>query len=67
MARIDLENSTTIDDARLFTMCQAEAAGWRGGVLSVRVRYSRGADFSGTCVYDDGRILINIGKHEQVY
>jgi hypothetical protein len=29
----------------------------------VAVRYSRGADFSGTCYYRDGRIFINLGRH----
>jgi len=37
--------------------------GWRVGTVVVRVRYSRGADFSGTCFYKDRRIFINIGRH----
>ena len=31
--------------------------------LTVRVRYSRGADFSGTCFYSDRRIHVNLGSH----
>ena len=37
--------------------------GWAVGRLTVRVRYSRGADFSGTCIYSDRRIYINLGRH----
>jgi len=29
----------------------------------VRVRYSRGADFSGTCIYTGRRVFINLGRH----
>lgn len=31
--------------------------------MTVRVRYSRGADYSGTCYYTDRRIYINLGRH----
>jgi len=37
--------------------------GWSIGRITVRVRYSRGADFSGTCFYADRRVFINLGKH----
>jgi hypothetical protein len=37
--------------------------GWRVGRVVTRVRYSRGADFSGTCFYADRRLFINLGRH----
>ncbi len=44
-------------------MCFEAIRFWRTGRLVVRVRYSRGADFSGSCYYCEGRILINLGRH----
>ena len=44
-------------------MCLEAVAPWRIGRIIVRVRYSRGADFSGSCYYRDGRIFINLGRH----
>lgn len=44
-------------------MCLNAMAGWSVGHVVVRVRYSRGADFSGTCVYATQRIYINLGQH----
>ena len=44
-------------------MCLAAIRPWRTGRLVVRVRYSRGADFSGTCYHGEGRIFINLGRH----
>ena len=38
---------------------------YRHDKLTVRVRYSRGADFSGTCFYRDSRIFINLGRHNR--
>ena len=63
MARIDFRNTTSLDSARLLQLMQEAIDGWAVGTITVRVRYSRGADFSGTCYYADRRILINIGKH----
>jgi hypothetical protein len=31
----------------------------------VRVRYSRGAEFSGTCYYGNGQILVNLGRRNR--
>ena len=63
MARFDFHNATELCDRRLRSMFDAGIDGWSVGSLSVRVRYSRGADFSGTCFYNDGRVFINIGRH----
>lgn len=63
MSRIVLHNSTDLTTARLQTLCDEVLAGWAVGTVTVRVRYSRGADFSGTCVYSDRRIYVNLGRH----
>jgi len=57
------ENATELDTGRLRSMCLDAVAGWRLEGASVRVRYSRGADFSGSCCYQTGEILINLGRH----
>ena len=44
-------------------MCLEAMRPWRIGRLVVRVRYSRGADYSGTCYYGEGRIFVNLGRH----
>ena len=44
-------------------MCLEALNGWNVGCPIVRVRYSRGADFSGTCIYADRLIYINLGRH----
>jgi hypothetical protein len=40
-------------------------APYRHDRLAVRVRYSRGADFSGTCYYREARIHVNLGRHNR--
>lgn len=57
------QNSTDLDGERLRRMCLAAVAGWRLDGLGVRVRFSRGADFSGTCCYQTRRIYVNLGRH----
>ena len=59
----DFHNSTELTDAKLRTMCQEALSGWNVGCPIVRVRYSRGADFSGTCIYADRQIYVNLGRH----
>jgi hypothetical protein len=44
-------------------MCLDAAAGWRLDGVIVRVRYSRGADYSGTCCYRPAKIYVNLGRH----
>lgn len=60
---MDFRNSTELDSRRLEAMFVRHAAPFAHDGLTVRVRYSRGADFSGTCFYRDGRIFINLGRH----
>ncbi len=61
--QLDFTNTTHLDDRQLRDMVLHATAGWSVGQVVVRVRYSRGADFSGTCVYATQRIYINLGKH----
>jgi len=63
MSRVDFHNSTALDDPRLMRLCEEGVAGWSVGTITLRVRYSRGADFSGTCYYTDRRIHVNLGRH----
>jgi len=63
LSRIDFHNSTALCDARLLALCRSGLAGWAVGRISLFVRYSRGADFSGTCFYADQRVFINLGRH----
>jgi len=44
-------------------MLRRHSQGWRCGALTVVVRPSRGADFSGTCHYARKRIYVNVGQH----
>lgn len=60
---MDFQNATTLDDDRLHQLFLRHTRPYRHDNLRVRVRYSRGADFSGTCFYKDGRIFINLGRH----
>ncbi len=63
MPDFDVRNSTDLSDARLLALFREGIAGWAVGTITVRVRYSRGADFSGTCFYADRRIHVNLGRH----
>lgn len=59
---MELRNSTTLSSARLYDLFLGGAAGWRHDGLDVRVRYSRGAEFSGSCHYATRRLHINLGR-----
>lgn len=63
LARIRFRNSTALSDRRLLSPCVEATTGWALGTITLAVRYSRGADFSGTCFYTDRRIFVNLGKH----
>lgn len=60
---MDFCNATGLDSQRLYCMFLNHTRPYRHDRLKVRVRYSRGADFSGTCFYRDGRIFVNLGRH----
>ena len=59
---MEFRNSTHLDTARLHGMCQQAITHWPQDGLRTAIRYSRGAAFSGTCFYRDGRIYINLGR-----
>ena len=63
VSRIDLQNATDLSDARLLRLCEEGLADWSVGTMKLRVRFSRGADFSGTCFYADRRVYVNLGRH----
>jgi hypothetical protein len=63
MGRVEFHNTTALSDQRLLVLCREGLRGWALGRVVLRVRYSRGADFSGTCFYSDRRIHVNLGKH----
>ncbi len=58
-------NSTRLDGERLERVFLRHTRPWRHEELTVRVRYSRGADFSGSCYYRDKRIFINLGRRNR--
>jgi hypothetical protein len=60
---MQVSNSTSLKTDRLVALLQETAQGWPVRRLRVRVRYSRGADFSGTCYYKHGLIHVNLGRH----
>ncbi len=63
LSRLDFRNSTKLSDARLLALIGDALEGWSVGDVVVRIRYSRGADYSGTCFYSDRRIFVNLGRH----
>lgn len=60
---MDFRNSTDLDSARLERLLLRHTLPYRHDKLRVRVRNSRGADFSGTCYYTEARIFVNLGQH----
>ena len=58
-------NSTGLDGGRLERMILRHTQPYRHDKLTVRIRYSRGADYSGACYYRDHRIFINLGRHNR--
>ena len=62
---MDFANSTELDTARLEQLFVRYSWPYRHDKLKVRVRNSRGADFSGTCFYGRPRIFVNLGRHNR--
>lgn len=60
---MDFQNTTRLGSSRLLNMFLQHTAPYRHDALAVRVRYSRGADFSGTCYYATQRIFVNLGRN----
>ncbi len=55
-------NRTKLYSGRSERMFLTAIRGWPTEGLTVSVRYSRGAEYSGTCFYKDGRVYINLGR-----
>jgi hypothetical protein len=62
-AEMEFRNSTELEGEWLRQLFLRHSEAYRHNRLSVSVRYSRGADFSGTCFYRDARIFVNLGRH----
>ncbi len=62
---MDFRNSTSLDNDLLSRLILRFTAPFRHDKLTVRVRYSRGADFSGTCYYRDARVFVNLGRRNR--
>jgi predicted SprT family Zn-dependent metalloprotease len=60
---MDLTNRTHLNTDELQRRMRTAADGWSLGRLRVHVRYSRRADYSGTCYYKQGVIYVNLGRH----
>ena len=59
---MNFANSTDLDSARLERLFVRHTWPYKHDRLTVRVRYSRGSEFSGTCYYADARLFINLGR-----
>ncbi len=62
---MDFGNSTELDSERLGGLLVRHTRPYSHEGLRVRVRHSRGADFSGTCYYADNHIYVNLGRHNR--
>lgn len=60
---IDFANSTVLCGETLYRLCLRGIEGWSVGPIRVRVRYTRSTAFSGTCIYADRHIYVNLGRH----
>jgi hypothetical protein len=60
--RYSFSNTTSLDTHRLRWLFESATAPWPMDGLTVRVRWSRGADFSGSCYYQTGRIFVNLSR-----
>ena len=63
--RVQFNNSTQLSSEALYRILLRHTAPYRHDDLTVRVRYGRGADFSGACYYRDARIFINLGRNNR--
>jgi len=62
---VNFENRTHLDSERLYRMLLRHTLPYRHDGLTVRVRYSRGAEFSGSCYYQHAHIYVNIGRRNR--
>lgn len=62
---MDFDNSTELHTGQLYRLLIKHTAPYRHADLTVRIRYSRSSDFSGTCYYRDSRIFVNLGRENR--
>ena len=62
---MEFHNSTDLDDSQLYALFLRHTLPYRHDRLTVRVRYSRGAEFSGTCYYREAVIYVNLGRRNR--
>jgi hypothetical protein len=55
-------NTTDLDTEKLHRLILRHTAPYAHDRLTITVRYSRRADFSGACYYRGGRIFVNLGR-----
>lgn len=60
---MEFHNATALDGERLRRLFLQHTHPYDHGALRVFVRYSRGADFSGSCYYRKARLFVNVGRH----
>jgi hypothetical protein len=58
-------NCTSLDSDRLEWMFRRHAEPWPHDRLEATVRYSRRAEFSGTCYYGKHQVYVNLGQHNR--
>ncbi|HPF40594.1 MAG TPA: hypothetical protein P5081_13475 [Phycisphaerae bacterium] len=62
---MDFRNTTHVDNDELLSAIHDAIEMWPSEKLIVRVRYSRGAEFSGACYYASNRIFVNLGRQNR--
>ncbi|MBL8878420.1 MAG: hypothetical protein JNG88_04800 [Phycisphaerales bacterium] len=62
MRDVRFTNVTALDSDRLHALFVRHTQPYCHEKLTVRVRYSRSSEFSGSCYYRDSRIFINLGR-----
>lgn len=64
---MDFRNTTPLDDRRLLAMYLRHTEPYDHSKLTVRVRPSRGAAFSGSCYYRTSTLYVNLGVNRYPY
>ncbi len=62
---MQFRNATDLDTERLSRMFHRHAEPYPHDRLNVCVRYSRKAEFSGTCYYSKAQLFINLGRQNR--
>ena len=60
--RMKFSNTTHLDGQALQCRFTSAVHPWPTDGLDIRIRYSRGSDFSGSCYYATNRLFVNLGR-----